>query len=580
MKRLIIMGMFCVSFLMQADDVAANNTTDNQSTSGKSIDSSAITIANIHHINLDTTEVDGGGNWLNKRMWYERAQKVFDEIRMSISSVNDLRVQFIDQEHQIARKIDSFFEVVTFKYGELYATFQEMLATLETQQKIIGDLSVEERNLQVKVKQELTVVEQIEKDMKSIGQIDNKIQETMDQAFKTVGECLDYENRAWQAFKSIGKELDDKKARNLYYQMNNYKQNLDQKITYLKTMLLPYMQRELGSKIDTSIAKINTAIEHLKAKGLDLEKIMHKVQEDDQATLHEHKKSAVDIAVKKAVDEVLEKEKVKDKQEQDAFIEQLKGAQEQSFSAVMHRYYQATLGKVVNFIHSGYMGQGIDAVSSFFTSFFKSYSYPVLTYGMHAVHHIKMYMEIWMIKVMSVFGVHPKPQKVAEKIVEKINQSPVAEQIKELVQEKIAEKIGQPSVDNSDQQNTPASDNQASAQVVDNSVSQNDQNATQTPEKIQAQPDEAKPEEQALAAPVSQVTPPVSVAPATTSDNVAVQSLSLSMQDETARQPHALYALFKEILDFIGTIVMSLYRCATQFFVVLYKFVSYLGSFN
>ena len=78
-----------LSLVVYADDQPAQNTnaTDTQSSSTQAaapVDDASISVANVHHINLDTTQVDGGGNWLNKRMWYERAQKVFDEIEVPL----------------------------------------------------------------------------------------------------------------------------------------------------------------------------------------------------------------------------------------------------------------------------------------------------------------------------------------------------------------------------------------------------------------------------------------------------------------------------------------------------------------
>src|SRR3989339_71116 len=242
MKRLIMVSMMFISGLVHADDAvpAAPETTQSPHATDSKSGEDAINVANVHHINLDTTEVDGGGNWLNKRIWYERSQAVFDEIRVMVTAVSDVRIQFSNEVNAVGQKIDIFWETVDYTKGELDDKLKEILTMLETEQKLVGDLSPAERDLQAAIKQELLVVEQIGKDIKAIHDIDSKIDDTFKQALKTIDECRDYETKAWDSFKAIAKELDDKKARTMYYQMNNYKQNIEQKNNYLKSTLLPY----------------------------------------------------------------------------------------------------------------------------------------------------------------------------------------------------------------------------------------------------------------------------------------------------------------------------------------------------
>jgi len=305
---------------------------------------------NLHKISLDTLDVDGGGNWLEKRIWYERAQSAFDEIRVIVSQVSDLRLQFSNEVNAIGHKIDAFYEVVYFEKGQLDDKFKEILANLETEQKFKGDLSEEERQLQRNIKEELHALEQISSDFKSIGDIDEKINQTLVQAFKTIEECRDYETKSWDAFKSIGKELDDKKASSTYYQMNNFKQNVDQKNSYLKSTLLPYLHNVLIAKIETNIARINESIEQLKKKGIDLQAIMSKTQENDLEELHNREKKSAEIAVSNA----LEDERAKENEEMQKIEKALAKAKKQSFSYVIQQYYDASIGPVVTLFKEVY----------------------------------------------------------------------------------------------------------------------------------------------------------------------------------------------------------------------------------
>lgn len=401
MKRLMILSIMLLACLTHAQESVQPSTESAASQSShdvnsKNSDDISIGIANVHHIDLDNTEVDGGGNWLNKRIWYERSQAIFDEIRVMVSAVADLRIQFSNEVNAIGQKIDSFFEVVDFTKGQLDDKFKEILVALETEQKIVGDLSEEERNLQATIKQEIAAIDQIGKDIKSIGDVDNKIDQTLMQAFKTIEECRSYETKAWDNFKAIAQELDDKKARNIYYQMNNYKQNIDQKSNYLKSALLPYLHNVLVAKVENNIAKINDAIAALKNKGVDLEKLMRKSQEDDVSQLHVREKSAVEIAVKNALEaEQAKAEQIAKKAQQD-----LEKEKNKNIVNIMYNYYHITMDKVISFLHQGYTILPCDFMSKCVTS----YSYPVGTYIYHKLLAARLCMHTFVEQIIMYFA--------------------------------------------------------------------------------------------------------------------------------------------------------------------------------
>lgn len=589
MKRLMIVSMMLIAGLAQAEDAAVtppaqSAATQSSSDAASKTSDDAIEIANVHHINLDTTEVDGGGNWLNKRIWYERSQAVFDEIRVMVSNITDIRIQFSNEVNAVGQKIDSFFETVDFTKGQLDDKFKEILVMLETEQKLTGDLSPEERNLQTTIKAELAVIDQIGKDIKSIGEVDNKIDQTLMQAFKTIDECREYETKAWSSFKAIGKELDDKKARNLYYQMNNYKQNIDQKSSYLNATLLPYLHNVLVAKIENNISKINESIAQLKTKGVDLEKIMSKSQEDDLIQIHAREKSAAEIAVKKA----LEVEQAKAKEAADKAAKALKEANEKSFSNVMNRYYESTIGKIVGFFYKGDVAASIDSAAKHV----KSYSYPVATYIYHGVISIKTYMHDLVEHIMMYFGGKSAVKKtVAEKIEQKIEAGgPVVEKIKE----KIASESTQPSLKASAGTATDKDKSEAFSAVAtlapSKATSTINDAASSDKTTVNSAPDATPASSETPAAQTAPVpsaepakatsTPAVSVTPAEADKTVVVQSMEQSDNSDIQNNSRTFYQVIKNILDFIGTILMSIYNCVAQLCKLIFSFSAYITSGN
>lgn len=281
----------------------STSSTSTTSSFNKSSSQGAITldVKNVHQVDLDTLNIDAGGNWLEKRIWYEKAEQLFDAIRDLVSKVVDFRVHFSNEVNAAGQKIDSFYESVSYDKGQIDEMLKDLLADLDQQQAERGDLSVEERTLQQNVKKEQAVLDQIGKDIKTIGDIDAKIDETLMTAFKVIDKSRSFEEKSWNNFKAIGKTLDDKKARNMYYEMDNYQKNIEQLLKYLQSTLFTYLQKTLVAKVDSNISKIKSSMSSLKSKGVDLDKLMQKYQTQDLKVEKERQEEATKIAVDKAL---------------------------------------------------------------------------------------------------------------------------------------------------------------------------------------------------------------------------------------------------------------------------------------
>lgn len=353
MKRLIMVCAIFVCPILQLSTIygqmeLAVSMPIDQSSSDSSLSSSQNQPVNeslkpivddLHEVNLDTFDVDGSGNWLEKRIIYEKAQAIFDEVLDVVSKVVDMRIQFLNEVNAIGHKIDDFVKSVYFDKGQLDDKFKDILATLDAELKLKGDLSQAERELQTSIKQELATIDQLGKNIKLIDDIDIKIDQALMQAFKVIDECREYEAKSWTTFKAIGKEIDDKKARNLYYEIKNYKENIEQKRNYLISSLLPYLHNVLVAKIESIIPKVNDSIAQLKQKGIDLDEIMKTEQDHDFAQLKQREEEAIQIAVDKALQVEHEKEvAAQAKRQADA-----QKQKEATWSYMINSYYESSV---------------------------------------------------------------------------------------------------------------------------------------------------------------------------------------------------------------------------------------------
>lgn len=242
-------------------------------------------ITDVHDVvadGLNTLHIDSGGNWLEKRVWYKKAEQLFEDIRITIQKAADIRMKFVHEVNQVGQHIDEFYETVGFQKGQIEELLQAVLADLTTEEKIRGgDLSSNERSVRLKIHADQQQFQSMTSDFKLIEDLDDQVDKTMMKAFKEIDACRALETKAWNNFKDIGMELDDKKARVLYYEMENFQKNIEQKLNYLQTNLLNYLQSQLVTKVNQTTAQIKTAAQTLQSKGLALQTLLQKDSNGD-----------------------------------------------------------------------------------------------------------------------------------------------------------------------------------------------------------------------------------------------------------------------------------------------------------
>ncbi len=267
---------------------------------------------------LDTLNIDSSGNWLEKRIWYQKAEHLYELIRANVAKAADLRMKFIQEVNHVGHQIDEFYETVNLSKGAIDEMLTAVLQSLENQQAVRGgDLSSSERSLQQKVKDEQIQIETLSKNLQMIEDLDEQIDKTMVRSFKEIDLCRGLETRAWNNFKEIGLELDDKKARVLYYEMENFQKNIEQKINYLQQDLLSYLTNQLIEKVLNLINEIKTSTKSFDAKGLSLQALLEKDEKGDLLILKEREKIKEDQAIK-----VVE-QKLKQKNTPDSWYEKI-----------------------------------------------------------------------------------------------------------------------------------------------------------------------------------------------------------------------------------------------------------------
>ncbi len=261
----------------------------------------------LQESSLDTVDLMTSGNWVLKRAWWEKTEDLYEQLKDIVAKILETRTHYVSQRNEINRTFDICFSEVGIEQGEL----QDIVSygkDLLDKEKAQGLVSPEEKAFAEKLIGKERDLEQLKLDIKGIDDIDKKIDEALDVLDTQINVCVKYEHKAWENFKDIARELDDKEARKLYSNtealfkdIKNIEQYLDHDFTnYFNVMLQ-------AAKDHTQ--KISAQVNTLKAAGVDLKK-ESKLLEKQGSDIEKNKLDAL-AAKKKDEEEKKPKEAVK-----------------------------------------------------------------------------------------------------------------------------------------------------------------------------------------------------------------------------------------------------------------------------
>ncbi len=222
---------------------------------------------------IDTVDIDEPqGNWLLKRIWWEKAEAKYEKIKTLVEQVLESRMVFFAKHTELDRNVfDPFYMTIGLGQGELQEITTYFISQIEELREKGEALTLEERDLLQALKEEQETVEQLTKDVHAIGEYDTAINEALATLMEQMNLCRKYEREAWDAFKAIAKELSDKRARDLYYSMEAASKNINNIKDYVTNVFSPHFN-QLTQQVEEYTEKVKSALELLKEKGVDVKK--------------------------------------------------------------------------------------------------------------------------------------------------------------------------------------------------------------------------------------------------------------------------------------------------------------------
>ncbi len=236
---------------------------------------------------IDTIDVETGGNWLQKRVIWEDAQRKYEKIQDIEHTVLESRIALFEKRSESDKILNLFYTSIGFEQGELDEIIDTLLASIEKLHEG-GPLTDKEKEIQAKLYEHKHEIEQLKADIKSMVDLDAALDGAVMQLVNQITLANDYVRQAWQKFKDIGQELDDRKAKEYYLQMDALSKNVEAISGYIQGALKEYFN-SVTNKLNEYTTSIKAKLEILKKSDIDLK---NQVAELEKAKHKEEPKKA------------------------------------------------------------------------------------------------------------------------------------------------------------------------------------------------------------------------------------------------------------------------------------------------
>lgn len=222
---------------------------------------------------IDTVSLDNPqGNWLFKRIWWERAEERYEKIRLLVDAIWESRNKFFLERNQLDRNVlDPFYMNIGIDRGELREILSEINDFLEKQENTQGERTEQERMLYETYITEKETLKQLKNDIDTIANLDHAIDDALETFMNQINRVRQFEMQAWNNFKEIAHILNDTRARELYYMIEGAARNIKTISTYLEQEFFTHFDK-LINETKKRIEQVQNQMNALKEKGVKFQR--------------------------------------------------------------------------------------------------------------------------------------------------------------------------------------------------------------------------------------------------------------------------------------------------------------------
>ena len=286
---------------VQKDDNVAhqeeNNVIEHASTeqsmehakSGEEEHAETITEPTVEDITADFTDEDvvntlesraTSGNWVFKNYWWRKIEEQYNGLRDIFTEVMSARIHYFTKRSEIDRQLDAFYLNIGFEQGPLEDILKVSIDIIEKEKNKQGYLTKKESAFFDTIKEKQRQLEQLREDVKSIQELDRKIDEALELLLSQIDLCDKYQQSVWDIFKKVSHELNDKVARKQYYVVVGLVENAQHVHEYIIGPFNTYFE-QLAQSVQDHTRSITGQMNVLTQEGVDLKKEALKIEKED-----------------------------------------------------------------------------------------------------------------------------------------------------------------------------------------------------------------------------------------------------------------------------------------------------------
>lgn len=216
---------------------------------------------------LDTLGFDDSGNWVEKRVYWERAEEAYGKLRDTNVQVSQEQLQYFAMRNEVDKQLSANRYELGLNELELTKVLDYLLGILEQTEQNHDQAAKDDFKVTILDNQDQLLL--LQASLAQLTQVDSDLDSVVIKAIDQVQKSNEYERKAWEDFKQIGRVLNDESARKLYYQVISYRKNIKLILNYLKTDLKRTFE-SLISKMRAQLSQIQKITNELKDAGIDL----------------------------------------------------------------------------------------------------------------------------------------------------------------------------------------------------------------------------------------------------------------------------------------------------------------------
>ncbi len=237
---------------------------------------------------IDTVDInEPEGNWLFKRIWWEKSKELFGKIRDKVDKIVESRMYFFEQRVKLDREyIDPFYVDIGLDQGALRESVDNLLNVLKSEREKDGVLDASEVDAYNKLVEGKVALEKLSESVSSVQQLDTGLDEALKKLTEQINLARSYERDAWRLLNEIAEELSDKKAREHYYAIATLWRNIKEIASYIEGAFGEHFL-QLSKMSIQNIQNINQAIDDLQEKGIAVKETIEAAQEEPANTANE-----------------------------------------------------------------------------------------------------------------------------------------------------------------------------------------------------------------------------------------------------------------------------------------------------